>query len=240
MFLDLSPSPEVDIEACFQELREENDNLRRALEGSNAMLRRQLTNFQEWQRQMKEKDDDYKKTELNFERILNENEVFIDRLKTEKDLMSEQIRELQSKLDSRSYGVSATYERFDMNKELNLQNCTSELVHKTEVIAKLTHEIDQLRTKLEAAEEQHDLLPLLQEQLANVEKDLQFEQLAKLAATKECYQLEQEVQKAKKEKEELEAKIELGAPVIDLRTRLQAESLDDELHRHHRRHRHRG
>jgi chromosome segregation ATPase len=126
-----------------------------------------------------------------------------------------------------------SYEKLDVISELQTQNLTKELVDAKQTINSLTLEINSLKKELNEANERLESLPIMKSQLEIYERDFKVEEMAKLAALKEVDALEKEIEKLKKNKNEMEEKLEKGAPILDFKTEPTVGKA------HHRRNRHR-
>jgi DNA repair exonuclease SbcCD ATPase subunit len=226
-------------ENYLKELRDENEKLKSALEKNNNVMKQQLKHLQDWQMKNNQTIDEHK-------RMSDESKAIIEQLRLENnglkdqvlnlegmaglkliEEMNEELAILRSKCDQLN-----SYEKLDVISELQTQNLTKELVDSKQTVNSLTLEVNSLKKVLNEANERLESLPIMKSQLEIYERDFKVEQMAKLAAIKEVDVLEKEIEKLKKNKNEMEEKLEKGAPVLDLK----AEPTVGKSH--HRRNRH--
>jgi DNA repair exonuclease SbcCD ATPase subunit len=226
-----------DLENYLKELRDENEKLKSALEKNNYLMKQQLKNLQDWQMKNNQTIDEHK-------RMSDESKAIIEQLRLENNRLKDQVSQgmasfksveeltaelasLRSKCDQLN-----SYEKLDVISELQTQNLTKELVDAKQTINSLSLETNSLKNELNEANERLRSVPIMKSQLEIYERDFKVEEMAKLAALKEVDALEKEIEKLKKNKEEMEEKLEKGAPVLDLKTEPTVGKT------HHRRNRH--
>jgi myosin heavy subunit len=212
-----------DLENYLKELRDENEKLKSALEKNNYLMKQQLKNLQDWQMKNSQTIDEHK-------RMSDESKAIIEQLRLENNRLKDQVSQgmasfksveeltaelasLRSKCDQLN-----SYEKLDVISELQTQNLTKELVDAKQTINSLSLETNSLKNELNEANERLRSVPIMKSQLEIYERDFKVEEMAKLAALKEVDALEKEIEKLKKNKEEMEEKLEKGAPVLDLKT----------------------
>jgi hypothetical protein len=229
-----------DLENYLKELRDENEKLKSALEKNNHVMKQQLKNLQDWQIKNNQTIDEHK-------RMSDESKAIIEQLRLENDRLKAQVSNFEGMAGSKSVEELTaelvnlrsecdqlkSYEKLDVISELQTQNLTKELVDAKQTINSLTLEINSLKKELNEANERLESLPIMKSQLEIYERDFKVEEMAKLAALKEVDALEKEIEKLKKNKNEMEEKLEKGAPILDLKTEPTVGKA------HHRRNRHR-
>ncbi len=229
-----------DLENYLKELRDENEKLKSALEKNNHVMKQQLKNLQDWQIKNNQTIDEHK-------RMSDESKAIIEQLRLENDRLKAQVSNFEGMAGSKSVEELTaelvnlrsecdqlkSYEKLDVISELQTQNLTKELVDAKQTINSLTLEINSLKKEFNEANERLESLPIMKSQLEIYERDFKVEEMAKLAALKEVDALEKEIEKLKKNKNEMEEKLEKGAPILDLKTEPTVGKA------HHRRNRHR-
>jgi chromosome segregation ATPase len=202
-------------------------------------MKQQLKHLQDWQMENNQTIDEHK-------RMSDESKAIIEELRLENNRLKDQVLNLEGmaglklveELNAELVSLRSkcdqlkSYEKFGVSSELQTQNLTKELVDAKQTINSLTLEINSLKKELNEAKERLQSVPIMKSQLEIYERDFKVEEMAKLAALKEVYAFENEIEKLKKNKEEMEEKLEKGAPVLDLKT----ESTVGKTH--HRRNRH--
>jgi chromosome segregation ATPase len=188
-------------------------------------MKQQLKHLQDWQMKNNQTIDEHK-------RMSDESKAIIEQLRLENNRLKDQVlnleemvglklvEELNDKLASLRSKCDQlkSYEKFDVSSELQTQNLTKELVDAKQTINSLTLEINSLKKELNEVNERLESLPIMKSHLEIYERDFKVEEMAKLAALKEVDSLEKEIEKLKKNKDEMEEKLEKGTPVLDLKT----------------------
>jgi len=205
-------------------LKEENEKLRVAMENSNAMMKKQINNLHEWQTQVTKTKEEQLKSEENARTVIEE-------LKRKNGLLEEKVKDLEghaglklveemgielaslrSKLDEQE-----NRENDKTSLETNIQNMRTELMQSEERNQLLTKQFESLNSQIQDLNEQLKSMTVLEQQISIYERDFKVEEIAKMAAIKEIEGLEKQVEQLKSEKCELEEKIELGKPIVDLK-----------------------
>lgn len=214
----------AELEQYLKQLRDENDNLKNALERNNAAMKQQLNSLKEWQCAMNAAKQEQIESNEQSRRV-------IDNLEEKNFKLSERVKELEGMAGLKlvdELGVEVASLRSQMDEKVKYQSIneglhnenkelTNKLMEATQVIASMSHEITSLNNQLNEANARLDSMPIMKSQLNIYERDFKMEEISKLAALKEVDALEREIDNLKAAKRELEEKLERGQPAVDLK-----------------------
>ena len=213
------------LETYLKELRDENEKMKAELEKNNRFMKQQLNVYHEWQTKNNKDIEEHQRVLQNSQLLAQENQ----RLKGENDSLKDKVNELEAMtrlveqltaevntLRSRCQSM-ANYEKFDIPSELQNQELNSRLVESQIKMDAMTAEINSLKNQLSAANSRLETLPAMESQLYIFERDFKLEEMSKLAALKELSELEVEIERLKLRNNELEERLERGAPNLDLK-----------------------
>lgn len=130
----------VDLEQQLIQLKEDNIRLLSVLEATNDAMKKNLKYAQELKEELKSSQDEYDALKSSANNAITQ-------LRTENERLKQRIVELENEVQENTGPVA--YHQFDVPKEMNMQEMSSQIAARDIKISKLTGEVNSLTAQLE-------------------------------------------------------------------------------------------
>lgn len=213
-----------EFELHLREFREENEKLKSALEANNQVIRTQLNSIHAWKEELELQRQNNEQLKKDYDEAMfkakKENEILKERTK---ELESFSTLKMNQEVETVETGVGTpkevslqNYEQLNVCEEIRSQDIIAKLVDTEQELNRKHTEILTLKVQLNEARKDVDSVPALKAQLQFYIEDFKEESKIKEEAINEVKVLKDKIAKLTNEKMELEEKLDLGQPTINI------------------------